>query len=201
MSSLRRGLLVIGAGLAFGTTVSLMNSVTWPGLQWISLIIGVGWAWCAFGVLVGSRCRTWWTALLAGTATLSAAVIAYYATDFLLGRYGPHLDWLRWDVRAYLTSALIAGPVLGLVGYLARRTDAIGLLAKAVVPALAIIGSQQVLGYHGLMSRVAIAVIACSTVALVVLTAQLVNGLRDPGRRARSDRDHDLDQDRDQVPV
>jgi hypothetical protein len=126
-------------GTAFGLSTSLANDLgsregAFGAVAGVaSFVLDAGWAWAAVAVLAGALAAGLLTAATAGAVALVAAVGAYFAMDAVLREeslslYGPEMA--RW-----WAVSLIAGPALGLVGALARRPGALGLVAALVVPA------------------------------------------------------------------
>ena len=77
---------------------------------------------------------------LAGFAVLVCAVVGYYAYGVTLGdRAGLGMAALSGVIRWWLVASVVAGPLLGTAGVLARRADLWGLAARLVVPGGALV--------------------------------------------------------------
>ena len=185
---MRRLLAVCGLGVVFGAATSLSN---WLGSQFDadsiaripSLILDAGWTWAAFGLADGSRPRLGRVPPLASALGLIAATVAYFGVDAIvrdepLGSYTAELvRW--WGV------SILAGPILGLVGALARSPTVPGLLARFVIPVAA---TPQVLGIPSAISPVASP--AVTAARLLLLAAAAVATIAVIARLARSRRRH-----------
>jgi hypothetical protein len=140
-------------GLLFGVIVSLLNGASWPLLTSLSLVTGVGWSWAAAGVVMGALTTSARRAVAASVAFLVMAVGAYYVADLANGVYQTFdrtdpmymtdptheriiTDWsgLFSDLVFWSLSAVLLGPLLGLIGWGSRRRDLAGLLYRLVVP-------------------------------------------------------------------
>lgn len=140
-------------GLLFGVIVSLLNGASWPLLTPLSLVTGVGWSWAAAGVVMGALTTSARRAVAASLAFLVMAVGTYYVADLAGGVYQTldttdpmyvtdptHAriitDWsgLFFDLFFWSLSAVLLGPLLGLIGWGSRRRDLAGLLCRLVVP-------------------------------------------------------------------
>ena len=140
-----RALAICGLGVAFGAATSLSN---WFASQFDpdsiaripSLILDAGWTWAALGVLAGwlaaaPRSGTAAGVLrsaAAGVLVLVAATAAYFGVDSV-ARDEPFTSYMPEILRWWVASAL-AGPILGLVGAIARRPTVPGLLARLAIP-------------------------------------------------------------------
>lgn len=72
---------------------------------------------------------------VAGVGSLASAVAAYYCYGLILGdRAGIGFSGLSGTVRMWLVLAVLAGPLLGVAGALARRSGLVGTTAALVVP-------------------------------------------------------------------
>ena len=145
----RIGALVGGAG--FGALTSLVNGLSsdygllggwlrssgataWAAgpVRVLSLVLDSGWAWAGVAVLAGFLAATRLRAARDGAVVLVAATAAYFAAD----------AGLRWEsladdgaeVLVWWAASVVLGPLLGLVGALAREPATTGLLAGLVVP-------------------------------------------------------------------
>ena len=193
---MRRLLAVCGLGVAFGAATSLSN---WLGSQFDadsiaripSLILDAGWTWAAFGILAGwlasaprpSSAPRFLHAALASALGLIAATVAYFGVDAIvrdepLGSYTAEM--VRW-----WAASILAGPILGLVGALARSPTVPGLLARLVIPVAA---TLQMLGIPSAISPVASP--AVTAARLLVLAAAAVATIAVITRFARSRRRH-----------
>ncbi|GAA3606977.1 hypothetical protein GCM10022199_08440 [Marihabitans asiaticum] len=138
-----RGWAVLAAVVLALAVVSLLTNATTAEqlsgradgvltLRWtLSRIVNAGTVWAGLAVLAGWLVARPLGALVAGPISGVASLAAHYGIGQLTGLMpaGSASDNLSWFVAALLT-----GPPLGLVGWLARRDDLLGLLARLVVP-------------------------------------------------------------------
>jgi hypothetical protein len=123
--------------MGFGAATSLSNRLASPSeadsvTRIPSLVLDAGWTWAALGVLAGWLASTPRRGAAAGVLVLISATAAYFGVDAMLrdeplASYRPEI--LRWSVASAL-----AGPILGLVGVLARRPTAPGHFARLAIP-------------------------------------------------------------------
>lgn len=133
--------LSVVVAVALGVVASLSDR--WgsgypPQQGWraVGLVVNSGSVWAGVAVLAGWFAVRRVPALLIGPVALVVAVAAYYVVGVLLGdRADVGLSGLTGVLRLWLMASVVVGPVLGLVGHLARREDLLGLLARLVVPA------------------------------------------------------------------
>lgn len=102
----------------------------------LSLFFNSGTLWAAIGVYAGSQCQRPVIAGLAGLAACVATLLLHYGLGMLIGFFGP--DAIAENVHWFAAGAIFGVP-LGLVGWLAGRSGWLGLLARLVVPAGALI--------------------------------------------------------------
>ena len=92
-----------------------------PGLPWlrvVSAFMGAPWTWALFGLVLGYAVPTVRASALTATGGLLVAVLAWYVAKAAVGI----TSWLEWDAIAlWSAAAIVAGPVLGPLGHLARR--------------------------------------------------------------------------------
>ncbi len=139
----------IAGGFVFGIVVSAINGAGIPALVPVSLILGVGWTWAGAAILLGRLTAGWQRSAMAGVTVLVLAVCGYYIGDMLRGGYrvidpsdptgAMFLDWGNFANHVLFWSivSLIVGPLLGLIGSGSRRGDALGLVCKLILPAVA----------------------------------------------------------------
>lgn len=103
-----------------GTVSVLLNGTLWAGLA----------------VLSGWLVRRPVQAAAAGVVALLAALVVHYGVGWLLGMFDTAgvLENSYW-----FEQALILGMPLGLVGAAARRTDRWGVMARLVIPVMAVL--------------------------------------------------------------
>ena len=125
-------LLVGLTGLALGIVTQLGQSVLPDAWSPIANAIS---PWLAVAFLVGAAMPSPRTAAVAGTATLTLALVGYYATTELrYGIGGGTGSLVRWGL-----GALIGGPVFGIAGLawrhgtIAQRAIGLGLLAACFI--------------------------------------------------------------------
>ncbi|MFD0902191.1 hypothetical protein [Actinomadura sediminis] len=140
--------VVVAVGAVFGAVTSLVNALSspytavgapvadtfvGPMLEFVSLVLGVGWSWAALAVGVGWLARRPLAGALAGAGALVAATAAYYVLDPVLREepFGLHAgELVYWAV-----ASAVFGPLLGALGSRIGRPGPLGLLAGLVVPA------------------------------------------------------------------
>lgn len=101
----------------------------------ISVLLN-GTLWAALAVLSGWLLRRPVQAAAGGVVALLAALVVHYGVGWLVGMFDTAgvLDNSYWFVQA-----LVVGGPLGLVGAVARRSDRWGVLARLVVPVMAVL--------------------------------------------------------------
>lgn len=137
-------------GFVFGIVVSAVNGAGIPALVPASLIRGVGWSWAGAAILLGRLAAGWRRSAIAGMAVLVLASCGFYVAEMLRGAYRgidqsdptgatSFTDWGTFvnNVLFWSIVSCIVGPLLGLIGAGSRRGDAIGLVFKLVLPAVA----------------------------------------------------------------
>lgn len=140
----------IVGGFVFGIVVSALNGAGIPALVPASLILGVGWSWAGAAILLGRLTAGWQRSAIAGMTVLVLAVCGYYVADMLRGVYRSidlsdptgatfFTDWGAFanHVLFWSIASCIVGPLFGLIGSGSRRGDALGLVFKLVLPAVA----------------------------------------------------------------
>ncbi|CCF84834.1 hypothetical protein [Nitrolancea hollandica] len=140
----------IVGGFVFGIVVSAVNGAGIPALVPVSLILGVGWSWAGAAILLGRLTAGWQRSAMAGMTGLLLAVCGYYLGDMLRGVYRGidasdptgatfFTDWGAFvnHVLFWSIVSIIVGPLFGLIGSGSRRSDALGLVCKLVLPAVA----------------------------------------------------------------
>ncbi|CAN7545205.1 DUF6518 family protein [Terrabacter sp. LjRoot27] len=162
-----------------------------PGLPWlrvVSTFMGAPWAWALFGLVLGYAVPTVRASALTATGGLLVAVLAWYLAKAAVGI----TPWLEWDAIAlWSAAAILAGPVLGLLGHLARRPTWTALPAALVAPALMVVDARRTSGVGGLSTSDTRALVYGAAVGLALaLVARVAlagrNGLDHEGRRAPS---------------
>lgn len=102
----------------------------------VSKLLNAGTLWAGVAVLSGWLVRRPVPGLVAGPAACLLALVTHYGLGNLLGMY----DLGIWaDNSHWLVAAVILGSPLGLVGAIARRGSGLGLCARLVVPAGALL--------------------------------------------------------------
>jgi len=136
----------IVGGCVFGSVVSAVNGAGIPALVPASLILGVGWSWAGAAILLGRLAAGWRRSAIAGMTVLVLATCGYYVADLLRGGYrgidqsdptGTNWGTFVNNVLFWSIVSCIVGPLLGLIGAGSRRGDALGLVCKLVLPAVA----------------------------------------------------------------
>ncbi|MCC5580932.1 hypothetical protein IMZ11_35495 [Microtetraspora sp. AC03309] len=146
--------LAVGAG--FGAATSLVNALShsyadlesrayttsgWSIAEIMSVLLDSGWAWAGLAVAVGwlvTRGREGRPAALArggaaaGALALLAATAAYSIVDSI--RSGGQIPWYESESLLWWVASVVFGAPLGAVGACVKRSGAIGLLARLIVP-------------------------------------------------------------------
>ena len=95
-----------------------------------------GTIWAGLGITCGWLVRRPLPAAAAGIFGSLFSLTAHYALGQVFGTF----DATIWaEKRSWFVAALVFGAPLGLVGAMARRTDAVGLGARLVIPLGAIL--------------------------------------------------------------
>lgn len=128
--------LLIGAGLgvaaAVGTAANELDPT--PTVRALGIVANLGTVWAAAAVLAGCvLARALWS-VLAGPIVLIAAAGGYYVWGSATGNRVNGFGELSDRTQLLLVAGVLMGPLLGLVGGVARTGDAVGMLARAVVP-------------------------------------------------------------------
>lgn len=135
--ALGAGSIILGA-LASGYGVLSLRPD--PGVVWLRYVsgwLGAPWAWGLLGLALGWAAGRTVSAVLSATAGLLVAVLSYYVAKAAVGI----TPWLDWNATFFwCVAALVTGPVLGLLGHLARRPSWVALPAALVAPALMVAG-------------------------------------------------------------
>jgi hypothetical protein len=135
---------VLLAGVALGTANSMSNAfgsaygpfTRTPGqgvlwLEYLSSWLGTPWAWAVFAFAVGWLTRQPWAAALRATAGLLLAVLAYYVSDAALG-LNDRLSVA--EIQIWSAIALVVGPIMAVLGVLARGRQRWSLLPGLAAP-------------------------------------------------------------------
>jgi hypothetical protein len=136
--------LVLAVGVGVGAAAldklssqSYLHSDTWGivvGVGRFVLNSGVVWGILAF--VAGRLTRRAWAAPLSGVITLSVAVGAYYLYAATLGDRVWGIRPLLPSITRWMLVAIVAGLLLGFLGWLSRRAGRaalIGIVAPTVV--------------------------------------------------------------------
>ena len=170
--------LLVGAG--FGVLVVALNHAESTPLRSLSLATGGGAGWATFGILVAA----WWRRRLvlsvaAATFALAAAVTAYYVADAVASD-SPLAHDFR-DMFVWTLAAFLVGPLVGLLGWRARRDGTWrGLTAMLLAP-LGFAG-ESALYLDGmrwmspLEHATRLTIIAAALAAAVVMVGQKIAG-------------------------
>ncbi|MEP6817798.1 MAG: hypothetical protein ABI873_19845 [Marmoricola sp.] len=106
-----------------------------PTVRVLSILAGLGTVWAGAAVLGGWLLAKAPWSVLAGPLVLVAAAIGYYAWGAM---YGDQLDLgfgnLSDRAQLWVVAGVLMGPVLGLVGGVARTNDLAGIAARILVP-------------------------------------------------------------------
>lgn len=131
-------------GLVLGTSASAADAFQGfgPGaLAWVrvlSIALNMGIAWVGTAFLMGRTARNRPSAVIAGLATLYFAVFGYYLFGALFGDR-LQVTWTSLTATSvrWLVAATVAGPLFGLLGYLAHRSGWPGIIAALSLPTTA----------------------------------------------------------------
>lgn len=139
--------LSIGAALALAL-ISLLSNITTEAQMMgradtfkairltISKLLNTGTVWAGLAILAGWFVRRPAQAAIAGPISCLTALVAHYGLARLIGVFDPEI----WGENAYWFGfAAILGAPLGLIGSLAHRDGILGLAARLVVPAGALL--------------------------------------------------------------
>lgn len=127
-------------GIALGAATAAVDVVAGgldqtPAWRAVSMLLNAGCVWAGLAVLGGWILGTPWRGALAGVGSLASAVGAYYGYGLISGdRAGIGFGGTSGTVRMWLVLAVVAGPLLGSAGALARRSGLVGTIAALVVP-------------------------------------------------------------------
>lgn len=134
------------AGIALGLANSMSNAfgsaygpfTTTPGqgvrwLEYVSSWLGTPWAWALFAFGVGWFTRRLGAAALLATAGLLLAVLTYYVSDAMLG-VNDRLSVI--EIQLWSVISLFVGPIMAVLGVLARRAQWWSLAPGLAAPAL-----------------------------------------------------------------
>ncbi len=135
-------------GVATAASDVLAGDRHTPGpWQALAVVLNAGSVWAGLAVVCGVLARRAVAAGIAAVAGLAIAVLGYYGYAVLLGdRMDLGFSAVRGSIEYWLVAAAVLGPLLGVTGALARRADAVGLVAGWVLPAGI---ALEVLGLRG----------------------------------------------------
>src|SRR5262249_17796523 len=111
------------AGISIGTAAPRVGSMS-RGLNKLLALasrVNAACVWVGMSVLAGRVQSRASAAALMGAAALLATVVAYYVAGALDAGVSLTLTFSSSRSTEWLVASLVAGPVLGLVGLLARR--------------------------------------------------------------------------------
>lgn len=142
LRSVRSGWIpVVAAGVILGL-VAAASDVLAHGQssddRWraLSAVLNAGVVWAAVAFWSGRRFPTPTPAAIAGLVTLAGAVIAYYLYGSAVGnRTHIRVDSLVEAAVTWLGRGIVAGPLLGIMGWCSRRAGLPGVMAALVIPA------------------------------------------------------------------
>lgn len=125
-------LAAVIAGVLLGGTNSLSNVLGSPYsphalrpnegvfvLELLGAVLGTAWAWALVAFGLGWCATTRWLAPVMGTMALVVAAVVYYISDFA---FGLNDEFGIFEMVYWVAVSLVAGPVMGLLGYLARSS-------------------------------------------------------------------------------
>jgi len=176
--------LVLAIGVGVGAAAldklsseSYLHSDTWGivvGVGRFVLNSGVVWGILAF--VAGRLTRRAWAAPLSGVITLSVAVGAYYLYAATLGDRVWGIRPLLPSITRWMLVAIVAGLVLGFLGWLSRRAGRAALIGIAT-PTLVALGAFVVAlpsyGYDPFLLGLNLVVVAvCGVWSMVMLRAR-----------------------------
>ncbi|MBP6995047.1 MAG: hypothetical protein KBB39_02785 [Phycicoccus sp.] len=143
----RRGLVLLMASAALGLLALASNVTTTAQLSGeandvlaarliVSKLVNSGTVWAGIGIVAGWWVGRWTWAILGAVVASETALAVHYAVGEAVGMYDDTV-WLS-NVHWFI-AALIVGPVLGVIGSLARRAGALGTAAALALPLGALI--------------------------------------------------------------
>lgn len=151
----------------------------------ISKLVNSGTVWAGLGIVAGWWVGRWTWAIPGAVLACGTALVAHYAVGQAVGLF----DATVWLANLlWFVAALLVGPVLGLIGALARHTGPLGTAAALVLP-LGAVTEPFLLGMFEVPAILPWPVRMATTVCGVVLVlAGMVGGVaviraRRPGRR------------------
>jgi hypothetical protein len=104
----------------------------------VYLVLNEAWSWSAMAFCVGLACASRIASATLAAASLAAAAAAYYAVQLSRDAHTTSSNFL-FATLAWGAVALVAGPVLGLTGNLARMPALRGLPFRLMIPLLAVV--------------------------------------------------------------
>lgn len=128
------GLLAVGADWLL--EVRWFGSTGHGFVRAASRVLNAASVWASLGLLAGWLARVPARGALAGPLALSAGLVGYYLPYQVRAAVEDAPVSSSWWalVALWLAVAVLAGPLLGVVGALMRRPDLLGLLACAALP-------------------------------------------------------------------
>ena len=133
-----RWVLVLLVGSVLGLAAAVGNAATGPDpaptVRALGIVTGLGMVWVAAMVLGGFLVsRAPWS-VLAGPLVLLSAAAAYYVWETVTSDRAAGLGDLGSRTRLLLLAGVLAAPMLGLLGDVARTGNLPGTLARMFVP-------------------------------------------------------------------
>ncbi|MFE2300469.1 DUF6518 family protein [Streptomyces sp. NPDC059445] len=122
------------AGAALGVLTRALETDASAAGRGIYLVLNEAWPWSALAFLAGLAVASRAASAVVAAVSLAAAVAAYYVVHSDTTWSGALSATLAWGAVA-----LVVGPVLGLMGNLARSPGLPGLPFRLVIPALAVV--------------------------------------------------------------
>ncbi|MFE7118233.1 hypothetical protein ACFU99_22730 [Streptomyces sp. NPDC057654] len=132
----------LGAGLLLGLIGPVAGKGDNAVCSALSTIFSGGWPWGCFAFLVGYSCRSKTMSAILSFAGLAVGVVTYYGFKHISpnnppGTHGTVGEGFSSGIVVWVVLAVILGVPMGLIGYLARRRDLLGLPFRLAVPLVA----------------------------------------------------------------
>ncbi|MFD9463034.1 DUF6518 family protein [Streptomyces sp. NPDC060027] len=124
----------LAAGAALGVLTRLLETNASTAGRATYLVLNEAWPWSALAFLAGLAVASRVASAAVAAASLAAAVAAYYVVHSDATWAGVLSATLAWGAVA-----LVVGPILGLMGNLARNPGLRGLPFRLMIPLLAVV--------------------------------------------------------------
>jgi len=137
-SSILAPAAALTAGAVLGSLTRLLETSGATAGHAAYLVLNEAWSWSALAFCVGLACASRIASATLAAASLAAAAAAYYAVQLSHDDHTTSANFL-FATLAWGAVALVAGPILGLAGNLARKPGPRGLPPRLMIPLLAVV--------------------------------------------------------------